>query len=96
MGIRRTNSHGVPIWNDHELAIINAEILSRPCPVCKAVKGKRCFEIEYGGIGFVYDSRRKFMRSGSCHMGRLPKRFDSVEVVDKALKRERTVKKKLY
>lgn len=68
---RDYNHYGVPIYNKQELAVIRKEILSRPCKSCGARARSRCKNP---------DGTK--MASGTCHIGRLPKGFDSLKIAN--------------
>lgn len=81
------NLTGVPIFNDMETALLHADLISRPCKVCKAKIGFKCLTGRWDGKKMVYNKVDGTMKAGQVHMGRLPKGFDSEKAVDEALKR---------
>ncbi len=84
--MRKLNSSGVPIFNDMERALLHADLMSRPCHVCGAKIGEACVVGEWNGKS-TYINRSIKMKAGTCHMGRLPKKFNSEVAVDAALEK---------
>ncbi|MGB8645422.1 MAG: hypothetical protein WCF84_09300 [Anaerolineae bacterium] len=70
----RTNIYGLPVFTPDEEKVIHRHLMARPCPVCKAKRGSRCFRLL---------KKRKKERMDGFHMGRVPQEYDAFDYLKK-------------